>query len=82
MCNCCFKSHEMNFKHDFLRERNLFLRKSVLSCQKFKKYLIALFHVSGYSGHFLKIFIFLGHLNLYSFFRGWGMTGGNDRNYE
>ena len=48
--------------------------------QNFKKYFIALFHVSGHSGHFLKKLYFLGNLYLYSFFGGWQgeMTG----NYE
>ena len=44
------------------------------------KIITALFYVSVHSGHFLKRFIFLGHLHLYLFFGGWQgeMTG----NYE
>ena len=73
MCNCCFKSPEMDFNHDLILFELLLFRKIVfgkslvskkifwsMGGQKFKKNIIALFHVSGHSGHFLKRFIFFG----------------------
>ena len=80
----------MDFKHDliffefllYFSEKNVRKKKNVLvnGGSKIQKIITALFYVSGHSGHFLKRFIFLGHLYLYSFFGGWQgeMTG----NYE
>ena len=70
----------MDFKHDliffefllYFLEKIVRKKKNVLvnGGSKIQKIITALFYVSGHSGHFLKRFIFLGHLNLYLFFRG------------